>query len=166
MRFANLMIVVLASGTLASGMIRNPTDVSAQAKAASPTTNEITAHSGILAWMDMEIARILTDIDASENVETQDALRMLRARANTLVFRVTQTLADDYPCRPTELQSASNQTDEPRATDYVEFDVAPELISMDSPVYPETALREGIEGTVLVRVLGAVGQAVIVSIGV
>lgn len=41
----------------------------------------------------------------------------------------------------------------PKPSDYVAFERAPELISMESPAYPGEAREKGVEGTVHVRVL-------------
>ena len=41
----------------------------------------------------------------------------------------------------------------PSPEEYVAFEKAPELVSMNPPVYPELAREAGVEGTVLVRVL-------------
>jgi len=41
----------------------------------------------------------------------------------------------------------------PGADEYVAFEKAPELVSMDPPIYPDLAREAGVEGTVLVRVL-------------
>ena len=41
----------------------------------------------------------------------------------------------------------------PSAEEYVAFEKAPELVSMNPPNYPEIAREAGVEGTVLVRVL-------------
>ena len=41
----------------------------------------------------------------------------------------------------------------PGADEYVAFEKAPELVSMDPPLYPDLAREAGVEGTVLVRVL-------------
>lgn len=41
----------------------------------------------------------------------------------------------------------------PGADEYVAYEKAPDLVSMDPPVYPDLAREAGVEGTVLVRVL-------------
>ena len=41
----------------------------------------------------------------------------------------------------------------PGADDYVAFEKAPELVSMDPPIYPDLAREAGVEGTILLRVL-------------
>jgi protein TonB len=41
----------------------------------------------------------------------------------------------------------------PGADEYVAFEKAPELVSMESPLYPDIAREAGVEGTILVRVL-------------
>jgi TonB family protein len=41
----------------------------------------------------------------------------------------------------------------PSPDEYVAFEKAPEMVSMDHPVYPDLAREAGVEGTVLVRVL-------------
>jgi protein TonB len=69
-------------------------------------------------------------------------------------------------CQGTTKGSADTpdpQTEEkrsPRPNEKVDFDVAPELVSMDPPTYPAKAKDAGVEGIVLVRVLvGADGLA-------
>jgi len=47
----------------------------------------------------------------------------------------------------------SSQFGLPGADEYVAFEKAPELVSMDPPLYPDLAREAGVEGTVLVRVL-------------
>lgn len=41
----------------------------------------------------------------------------------------------------------------PSPDEYVAFEKAPEIVSMDNPIYPDIAKEAGVEGTVLVRVL-------------
>lgn len=41
----------------------------------------------------------------------------------------------------------------PGADEYVAFEKAPELVSMDPPIYPDLAREAGVEGTILLRVL-------------
>lgn len=41
----------------------------------------------------------------------------------------------------------------PSPDEYVAFEQAPDLVSMDDPLYPDIAREAGVEGTVLVRVL-------------
>ena len=41
----------------------------------------------------------------------------------------------------------------PSPDDYVAFEKAPEVVKMDTPVYPDIAREAGVEGTVMVRVL-------------
>ncbi|UCE01494.1 MAG: energy transducer TonB [Candidatus Latescibacterota bacterium] len=115
--------------------------------------NTLEAYATHLAEIDLELAQALADLEGSEDPAGREALAALRERANRIVYRVTQSLGDDYPCRGTTLPQAPASHALPRPDEYVDFDVAPELVSMDPVHDPESAREAQISGTVLVRVL-------------
>ena len=114
--------------------------------------NTLQAHVTHLEAIDAELAGALASID-SPDAATAEALAALREQANRLVARVTRALGDDHPYRATPLPEHASQEGIPEPHEFVAFDTAPELVSMEPPSYPENARETRVQGTVLVRVL-------------
>lgn len=126
----------------------SPDDASESAR------SNVQANALILAQVDQRLARALAAIDAAPDQATAETLRDIRKQANTIVFRITQVLDDGFPCQATPLPPLrATGARLPDPDGYVPFDVAPELVSMVSAKYPDSARNANAEGTVLVRVL-------------
>jgi TonB family protein len=106
-----------------------------------------------LAQIDQEIARALAEIGTASDAGSAEALGRVREQANLIVYRATQALGDDYPCKATTLPAPADLEDLPSPEEFVAFDEAPELVTMDTVEYPKSARDARVEGTVLVRVL-------------
>jgi TonB family protein len=141
-----LSLVLLVTAATLEGVARPP-------ESSAWVANTLEAYATHLTEIDLELAQALTDIEGSTDPAGREALAALRERANRIVYRVTRSLGDNYPCRETTLPQAPASQALPAPDEYVEFDVAPELVSMDPVHYPESALEAQVSGTVLVRVL-------------
>ncbi len=120
---------------------------------AAPESRELLeAKLRVLARTDAEIAKILDELEASPAPETREALLKLREKANSIAARITQRLNDEAREDAVTL-SAAEASRYPDPDEYVPFDEAPKLLTMQPIDYPNEARHAHLEGLVLVRVL-------------
>jgi len=145
------LVAALGSGFLAtSRAAASP----AHGRAPEDVRTELESTALILSQLDQRLARILSERSEARDPARDETLREVRKQANSLVFRITQVFDDGFPCQPTILaQPPQAARTLPNPDEYVPFDVAPQLVSIQPPRYTGGAREAKVEGVVLVRVL-------------
>jgi protein TonB len=97
------------------------------------------------------------------DVKTRPKVAMPKPVPDDQAVEETIAASDDYAIGQLDMSDGLGDGDSlvidssgwglPGADEYVAFEKAPELVSMESPLYPDIAREAGVEGTILVRVL-------------